>query len=72
MIKNLIIIFVALASVACKKNYHCECYSDRREFEFLEYSQTYKVKNNKAAVKKCYADYKATPGYSESSYCKIK
>ncbi len=72
MTKNLIIIFMTLASVACKKNYQCECLSDRRGFENLEFSQTYKAKNNGAALEKCHADYERTPKYSQSTYCKIK
>lgn len=72
MTKQLIICLTVLATVSCKKNYQCGCYSERKGFKYQVYSKNYKEKNNKTAVSKCHSDYKTTPDYSDDAYCLIE
>ena len=70
--KNIFLILIILMScISCKKNYTCQCYSDRRGFIFLEQTYSYKEQNKSKALSKCNSDYQNSSGYVDG-YCEIK
>lgn len=73
MIFNKIVFILGLAFFcACKKNYTCHCYSERRGYIIEQYANSYKEKEKSAALSKCKNDYEGSSNYVNGGYCEIK
>ena len=70
--KTLFLFLLGLVSFSsCKKNYTCNCYSDRRGFVELQETYSYKEKEKSKALSKCKSDYENSDNYGYG-YCEIK
>lgn len=70
--KNLFfVVMVSMLCFSCKKDYTCNCYSDRRGFIQLQETYTYKEKEKSKALAKCKDDYENSDNYGYG-YCEIK
>ena len=70
--KNLILLLIVVVScISCKKEYTCNCYSDRRGYVTLQETYFFKEKEKSTALAKCKNNYENSNNYGYG-YCEIK
>ena len=68
------ILCLVICLYSCKKDYTCNCYTDRRGYVQVQFTKTYKErkKNKDKALISCQNDYLNDPNYYDQAYCEIK
>jgi hypothetical protein len=70
--KNALIILSLFVLPSCRKAYTCKCFSDKKAYIALTYTNSYKEKKKSQAQSKCENDYKSSGQFLDGDYCVIE